>query len=401
MILSAVLGTLSGMARKNIRLSEEAYFTKLYANIWTITIAPSGSFKSTALKKGSRIIKSLDNFVHDEIAAREEEMKQSKTEKRENLSSEIAGLRTQLYELPNQVTSAALLQKLAEGCSGVLFINEFGEFSKNLEKSVNLDLKSLFTTFYDVPDSFTTATKTQDSFTIREPYIAICAVSTLPWVVETMQNSDTESGYFPRFLFFYPPQEEKIPKALPEGKIKISDEIEQAVESAMQQATERQKIYVLSVEAQKVFKEKHVEIYNKISSRPFLMPFAKRWSPYILKLAMLMQPLIDAESDRLGPEAIQGAWSIVNYAIWSTCELYDKELGESKFQSKCRTVMEYIGRQGGEITWGKLLSSKTLKGGSSEYKEILCHLVEEGKIQEEQPAGKGAKAKVLRAVESG
>ena len=79
-----------------------------------------------------------------------------------------------------------------------------------------------------------------------------------------------------------------------------------------------------------------------INAREILEPHLKRWSPCLLKLAMIMQLFIDPKSKEIEVEALYSAFAILIPAIKSTAILIEGELGESEHQRKCRKLFEWI-----------------------------------------------------------
>jgi hypothetical protein len=54
--------------KKRYFIPEGNYFQKLYPNLWMLTIAPSGNFKTTALKKGGRLALKKEGNIRKELA---------------------------------------------------------------------------------------------------------------------------------------------------------------------------------------------------------------------------------------------------------------------------------------------------------------------------------------------
>ena len=115
-------------------------------------------------------------------------------------------------------------------------------------------------------------------------------------------------------------------------------------------------------------------------TKEIIGPFLKRWSPYVLKIAILMEAVSDPDSDIIRPESIAAAFSVVEYAIKSTIFLFKNELGESEQQRKQRIVLEYIAKRGGAVVRKQLIASKILDGGANEYDYVLGTLMAMGKI---------------------
>jgi hypothetical protein len=117
-------------------------------------------------------------------------------------------------------------------------------------------------------------------------------------------------------------------------------------------------------------------------------PFLKRWSPYLLKIAMLLRSIEAPDKEDINTKAILGAKSVVDYAVISTLHLFRTELGESEQQRKKRKILEYLANHGGKVTRGQLLRSKVLDGGVKEYDSQLQTLKAEGSVKADEKRSK-------------
>ena len=166
------------------------------------------------------------------------------------------------------------------------------------------------------------------------------------------------------------------------------------------------KHYRLSFEAKEFFNSVHDNLYLELSkheerTKDILGPYLKRWSPYIIKISMLMQPFINKDTDHIGPEAIMGGISIVDQAIKSTTFLFKNELGETPQQRKQRLVLEYIAKRGGKVKRNNLLGSKILDGGKKDYDYVIETMLDTGEIAVEPAAEKKNLVYVLCEAEDG
>jgi hypothetical protein len=184
---------------------------------------------------------------------------------------------------------------------------------------------------------------------------------------------------------FYPPEKSIIPPALPrqiaQRDYKPLDQVRQTISDLPESID-----FKLSQKGREYFEAVHAELYKTVkkeneTTQRILNPYLKRWSPYILKLAMLMQVFIDPGTDRISVPAIEAAKSIVDYAIKSTTHLFQNQLGESKHQAKERRVIEYIASQGGRTVRSQLQRSHTLEGGTEEYDCVCTSLEDAGKLK--------------------
>ncbi|MDX9785369.1 MAG: DUF3987 domain-containing protein [Desulfobacterales bacterium] len=371
MIVVSVLCMVSAFVKHSCFIPEakeegEGYFQTLYPNLWTLCVSRSGSFKTTALNKGFNLA-----YEHD------------------------SGNVSDLYErankkdviLPNRTTSEGLLEDLVNGHAGAIICSEFGAWLQTLERSYNQGLKQLFTHLYDVPSVYSSRTKSGGRLTIREPFITICGVSTVEWVKNNIGVDDISSGFFARFLIFFPPHNDRVPPALPKAGPVIEREAEKGVKAVIEslQALPGSRAYRLNAKAKEAFEQLHKELYEKVTDRlensqRILEPYLKRWSPYVLKIAMLLQLFVDECADEIGMDALNGAIAIMEQAVDSTIWLFENDLGESPHQKKVRKVRDYIFKRGGSVSRRQLIQSRVLEGGSKDYDYVLQTLEESGNI---------------------
>lgn len=384
-VTQSVLCTLSSLMKKKCCIPEGQYFQMLYPNLWTLTIAPSGDFKTTALNKGASLAWQLEKEVSKKIREYED------TESVDNEKQQI-NIRQESAILPNRTTSEGLLTSLSDGCSGMIICSEFGEWLENLTRSHNIGLKPLLTDLYDVPPQYSYKRSRRGNLIVKRPFITINGVSTMSWVKQNLKASDVSSGFFARFLLFYPPHKKVIPPALPIN-MKLDYSNENEIKTILDNIPQ-DSYWVLSDTTKHLFNSIHNSLYNEMDkqdliTKEFLSPYLKRWSPYILKIAMILQPFIN-NTNEIGNKAIEGAYSIVEYAIKSTIYLFKYELGETDQQTKQRKVLEYIAKRGGKVNRSTLQKSKVLGGGTMDYDYVLKSLETAGHILVDESSDKKA-----------
>jgi hypothetical protein len=392
----SLLGLISGFLKKSVYIREddykspsrEVYFQQLHVNINALVVLGSGLYKTTAQNRACRIGYQKLEEIKKSVA--DVKMRGVGTST-EELKEAITALENQTPFLPQKTTAEGLLEvELKEGRSGTIFLSEFGAWLKSLQKTYNMDLKALFTDLYDVLPSFNMTSKGSGRVTIERPYVSICGLSTIDWVKEEIKTGDVSTGFFARFLLFNPPGKKIVPPAMPVRRPGMDENIEGQIRDILFNHVPIDRPYVLSQDAYERFNAIHAALYETFAKLPeehqkLLEPYIKRWSPYILKLAMIMQFMTNPDTNEIGVDAILSGTSIVEYAIQSTIYLFQKELGESRHQEKCRHVLEYVARrtQDGKLTtWGNIISSNILKEGTKEYSIIVSHLVESGQLAE-------------------
>jgi len=330
MIVMSILCMVSAFVKHSCFMSEidtmfgnGGYFQTLYPNLWVLSISQSGSFKTTALNKGFKLA-----FEHD--------------------SQDILDIDNKLSRilLPNRTTTEGLLEDLADGCGGAIICSEFGAWLQTLERTYNQGLKPLLTDLYDVPVRYSYKTKSEGRKELCEPFITVCGVSTIEWIKKNVVMDDISTGFFARFLIFLPPQSSKVPPALPISGPRIDQKSKSEIKKILEKLPEKPRAYHLSDKAKEGFNHFHNKLYEifqdyRESAQEILSPYLKRWSPYVLKIAMLLQLFIDETTDEISLEALKGAIYIVVHAVNSTVWLFENELGESEHQRKVRKVQEY------------------------------------------------------------
>ena len=389
MVTSSVLTTVSAFLNKRVFIPEGEYFQTLYANLWLLNVTKSGQFKSTALNKGSKLAWERSKIATDKMKEIEKKIREeSDKEKIKELENKMLEASLEDIVLPNKITAEALLSHLSLGHGGAIFTSEFGAWLQNFDKSHNTDLKAIFTELFDVPQSYRYKTKSQGDFILERPYFSICGVSTLSWLKANLKPDDVSSGFFARFLLFTPPHQDEIPPALPRI-IKPSDPHAEWMIKQTLENIENSYSYKLSGLAKTQFESMHNQLYQmgraySENCQEILEPYLKRWSPYILKLAMIIRIFEDHTSKEISDTAINSAMAIILPAIKSTANLFEGELGESEHQRKCRIVFDWICQKfkktSEPVKWKDIITSRKLEGGSAEYEYVCKTLIESGKL---------------------
>lgn len=386
-ITQSVLCTISAIVGKTCYISDKDYFDTLYGNLWTLTIGLSGTFKTTALNKGSEIalrmrqeILDRSNILNTRLGFTENDKKARKIRRK------ISKLEKTNPILPEESSIEGLLEVLGQRDGGMIICSEFGDWYEGISRSYKQGFKKLLTSLYDVPEYRQVKTKGSGTTTVHRPYITINAASTLTWLDDSISKREISSGFLARFLLFYPPDIKEIPPARPRHTNRdhhLGDQMKERLESLDRK---NPRTYSLEKKAGRLYDSIYDSLYADFrkqgeKTREMIDPFLKRWCPSLLKVAMLLQILEDPNTDLIGAKAIKGAHSIIDYAVRSTVFLLRHELGESEQQKKKAKVLRYIAQRKGKVTKGQLIRSKILDGGIKEYGNIMETLMAEGSVQ--------------------
>ena len=405
-IYGTALSCLGAHAGIKLLIKPPNYFISLYGNLWFLSISESGSFKTTALNAGSARLKDREEKIIYEIKDIESRMSSLKENGAKEDDSEIIESENELSRyrsmrtvLPNKASWEACIDRMDETGGGVWLLSEFGAWLAMLESNHNRGFRQHLTELYDVPSYFEDATRTRGSKILQYPFVGISGVSTIEFLQGLLGKDDAGSGFLARFMLFKPPVTDNIPYALPQNKTKIQELHSYRLLSEIYNQLDNISVpieYSISPSAQKIFEDYHNDMFSRFQesndgTKSILDPFLKRWSPSVLKSAILFQYLLDSDSQTIGETAVMGGISLSLYAEKCTRYLFDRELGESVHQNKQRKVIEYLANRGGSVTRHKMLASKLLDGGHNEYDYVLSSLEQSGKLFLETTDGKVTK----------
>ena len=402
-IYGTALSCLGAHAGIKLTIQPPNYFVPLYGNMWFLSISESGSFKTTALNAGSARLKDREEKIIYEvkdletrIASIRENGTHEGDEELMEYVNELQRYRSMRKVLPNKASWEACIDRIDDTGGGVWLLSEFGAWLAMLESNHNRGFRQHLTELYDTPSYFEDVTRTGGSKVLRRPFIGISGVSTMEFLHGLLGKDDAGSGFLARFMLFKPPVSEKIPFALPQKRTKIQELHSYRLLSEIYNQLDNISVsveYNISPDAQKIFEDYHNDMFLRFqesndSTKFVLDPFLKRWSPSVLKSAILFQYLIDSESETIGESAVMAGISLSLYAEKCTRYLFERDLGESKAQRKQRKLIEYIATKGGSITRQQMISSKVLEGGHGEYDYVVESLEHSGKLFMERTDGK-------------
>lgn len=371
-----------------------------YPNLWMLTIAVSGTGKSTALKLGSENARANYVRVIKQLQQLNSEIAQSEGATKNELEAKHLSISIQNVILPEKSTGEALLDHLSKGHYGAIYCHEISSWLQNLNKSHNSDLKAMFTSLYDGNEIVENNTIGRGRTIIENAFISICGMSTIDWVKPIVNMSDIKSGFLPRFLMFVLPSASEDPGLWAEvSMLANTDEMNrynQALEAIKTRANLEQIFLPLSAAARNALSNDTTKegIYWDLlkirdqyqdEMRRNVEIFINRWLANIVKIAIIIQLLIDHESTEISDQAIYISYSIVLAAAQSTILLLKEELGESKHEQECRQLENWIlerASQGKAITRFDIQRCKVLKnpGDTPHYDRVIETLLVSNKV---------------------
>ena len=401
-IYSTALASIGAQAQTRLVIQKGTYYVRLYPNIWALSVAESGTYKTTALNSGAAPLVKREKEVIEEIVENSSNMNRLISDGVDEDDPDVAVYRNRLEnaesrrrKLPDKSSWEACLDRIDNCGGGIWLLSEFGAWLSGLERTYNMGFKQTITELYDVPDAYEESTRTHGTRILTKPFIAISGVSTIEFLSGLLSREDASTGFLARFLLFRPPAKNAVPDALPETTKREED-----LESyKLLQEVYRQLSYMtvpleykISEKSKKLFAEYHKSMYDRFykmsdTERFWMEPFIKRLGPSALKVAMVSQFLIQSEQDVIDEHAMMAGISLASYSEICTRFLFRRELGESDFQRKARVVKEYLAKREGVVKKAQLYASHILDGGQKEYDNMCKSLEARGEILIEQIEG--------------
>ena len=402
-VYTTALASVGAQAQTRLVIEKGTYYVRLYPNIWALSVAESGTYKTTALNAGAAPLMERERTTVNEILELNENINRLVADGVENDDPDLAIYQNRLEDaekrrrrMPDKSSWEACLDRIDNSGGGIWLLSEFGAWLSGLERSYNLGFKQTITELYDVPDAYEESTRTHGTRILSKPFISISGVSTIEFLSGLLSKEDASTGFLARFLLLRPPAKNAVPEALP-GEKKREEDLESYT---LLQEVYRQLSYMtvpieykISDKSRQLFEEYHQSMFDRFykmndAERLWMEPFIKRLGPSALKIAMVSQFLIQSQKDVIDEHAMMAGISLASYSEISTRFLFRRELGESEFQKKARIIKEYIANRKGVVKKSQLYSSHILAGGKKEYDNMCESLEERGEILVEKIDGR-------------
>jgi 5S rRNA maturation endonuclease (ribonuclease M5) len=341
--LATALATISTV------LGNRVYFVawghRVYLNLWTLLIAPSGFFrKTTSMTMGLSLLR---HVCPERI-------------------------------MPNDFTKERLIDTMSQpGCgSGIIPVYEFGSMLKSFGREYNFGLKELMTEFYDGYD-YARETQAGGKKEVHDPAPSILAASTIDWLIGNAKTDDFKSGFFARFLFW---------AATEKNGWKGLDLNQE--EHALVHTLESMLRDMQETEGQAVFGPKLIERYNEwlqafeseVNDQKLpweLQGFYTRLGTYVLKFAVLYE-IGTTYGLEVSLQSLNYAIQLADYLKSHVVRLFQDEVNATKEGREIRRVRQIIERAPG-ITRSELLKQSDLT--ARHLDEVLTTLVDSEQIQ--------------------
>jgi len=320
---------------------------------WMFILAPSGAGKSTAMRCGAQFALSKSSLYMDEINRVMKKLEDLGTNtKKKELKKSLLEEKEQLIALnpifPDKGSVEGFMQDMSYGQKGLIYAPEASLLFENLYKEYNSGMKPQFIKSHDGGDKLIHITRTNGRLYIKDPFLGICAASTIDGIKKFLTEEDVRSGFLARMLFLNFPSI-KNKKAL-HGVINDSsykDECSMIVNAIIEKegclkmvlSDESEEHFTLACSIIDSCTHKESRIAN------LLKPFKERWKDYILSLAMPISRMINVTDNVVCCNAIDIALDIIAHAARSTIYLIKNHIGLSDFYRDCLDIHRWLKKQ--------------------------------------------------------
>lgn len=339
--LAAGLSTVAAALENRVYIT--AWGQRIYPNLWMLLLAPSGFYrKSTAINIGIRCLRGQCEDVL----------------------------------MPNDFTREKLIEFMDKKPSGLISVYEFGDLLAQMQREYNCGMKEFLTNIYD-GHPYKRATKKETS-SIVDPSLSILAASTIDWIHDRITEGDVRGGFLARFLFW--------PSTQKNGWMGLSSVPDTGIMELLQNALGAfNSIEIGSVGFPKSVVDRyndwnrgHEEEINDKKLPSELQGFYTRMATYVLKIAMIYQVVLDAETPMtLNLESLEYSISLIEYLKTRLLHVIQNELVTTKDARDLKKILEIIEREPG-VTRSKLLQNSHFI--AKRLDDLLVTLVESRQI---------------------
>ncbi len=272
---------------------------KVYPNLWVLTLAPSGSGKTYAVKH-------IVGQAIDEIE-----------------------------EFPGTSTAAAAVKMLAEyphKRRAVVLRDEVAQLFKMLRKDTYSDLKDFFLRAYD-GGPIERQTKKDGLVKAEDVYLSFYGTTVLATFAQSLRAEDLLDGFFQRFLLHIAEEVDRIVPLyiVPSDKLEVAREKFHAL---IELTSDRDKHLPLTGEAVKLYEQWYTEFFNKEHES-----YYRRYMFASIRYATIYAALMG--SDRVDIAHMGYALRAIDWHLVSLYEIM-QSLAFDDYDLLVRRVEEYL-----------------------------------------------------------
>jgi len=292
--------------------------------------------------------------------------------------------------LPSDFSPEALFNLLTDKPQGLISWSEFGAFLINTTKNYQAGIKEFLTDAFDCPDVLTKKLVKQ-SYTIIDICLNIITATTLHWLTDRINESDTMGGFLGRFIFMPCSKEDKNgwlympqPEPVNLSNMLLMDLKEISELNAEITISDEAKVLLIK------WLRRHEDELEILDDSKGISGFYSRLADYVYKFSMLYE-ISGYKSLIISEGSVMRAIKLVNLLKRSINELIGDHIAFTKEGKDNQRILHLIKTEG-TIARSKLLNNSGFS--AKQLDEVLSTLIQSERVE---PIYQESKTKRLRA----
>ena len=290
------------------------------------------------------------------------------------------------YMLPSRSSISALLEILGTEKHGVIEHSEIATFLELLKKGFNCDMKSLLTSFFDVPAVYKMNFITKEDTCIQKPIFSMATASTPVWLKENLKKGDATSGFLARFLFSL---QNKKERSIPIPRQPDPERVKKIMENFAKLYALSEAEIKLTPDFEKVYSDFYLECDDFIDKLPFdnglRSLLGRLQTDYFLKFTIL-ECVLTNKTEAGKEEAIRAKYLVVFYMTQAIQAI--KNITPDPQMELEKRIIAHLKENGEDNRTGlyKILSNNV---SASKLNSVLTSLIRAEQIEEIKSGNKG------------
>ena len=343
---SALLSAISTTIGKTAKLHVKNHWEE-YCSLYMVIVGNAGSVKSHPLEHcySPLIQKDKESFAIYEPKKKYFDEYQALSAKEKKTAIEVGEPKLQKSIMGN-FTPEILFQRIADNTRGVaVYSDEFETWLNGMNNYSKSDQSSIYLSFYSNKSTSIDRISTKHKpLYIEKPFLSIIG-STQERKLKELFAGKTDNGFLQRFLFALPDSSDK--KEITENQ--MDNEVYTRFSNWISKYliysdgyTQGAKIYHWTPEAKKMYfdyQHRNTEKTN-VAGDSLKGEVLNKFDIHYLRLALILQIMIDYTTDKISVEACIGAEKLCNY--FEICAM--RVLTQIEVESKINTkdVIKYL-----------------------------------------------------------
>ena len=297
-----------------------------YPNIFSLIVGTTGSRKSTAMKMALGLVQ-------------------------ESVGS---CLNVGPSEGSPQGYAQALLNRnlvAGTGVSDVCFVASEMTVMLGVDK-YKTDLHKWLTDWYDCPDTWSRALRTEEHYELVKPYVTFVGASNIAWL-RALPPDAVKGGYLPRHLIFVA-DGKRHSKANPKYDPKLREKLIAELSGRLADLPETMKVSLGAEKAFVEWYETHIARQEEMAHDELMAAWIARKLPHALKVAVVWQIADGGPKDELQEKWMRQAMRLVDWMDLGVMRVYNA-LGVSEEGQVAEEIVRVLSKKNGRMTQAALI----------------------------------------------